>query len=119
MFRAELRHVSPNDYASWDTFAAAPHPEPWDEFGWFVLEIGVAGEPETTSFQVLASTPAAVARAKGGAPHRRVLVVDSFEPAALAASLKERVGGVIAPTWDGVVEELRRWMYWEYEQRWS
>ena len=31
MLSAELRHISPNDYDNWEAFAAAKHPEPWDE----------------------------------------------------------------------------------------
>jgi hypothetical protein len=119
MLRATLLQISPNDYQSWEAFAAAEHPEPWDEFGWFVLDIGVDGQEGTTLFQVLVATPAAVSRAKGNDKHRRILVVDSFEPEALAAALKDHVSSLRADTWDEVVEQLRRNMYWEYEQRWS
>lgn len=119
MIRAELRHISPNDYDSWEAFAAAEHPEPWDEFGWFVLSIGVEGLEGSDQFQVLVATPAAVARAKGHDKHRRVLVVESFEPEALAAALRSHVSSLVAPTWDSIVERLRCNMYWEYERQWS
>src|SRR5262249_44851267 len=65
MLRPELRHISPNDYDGWEAFAAAEHPEPWDEFAWFVLDIGLEGQEGTDLFQVLVATPAAVSRAKG------------------------------------------------------
>jgi hypothetical protein len=119
MLRAELRHISPNAYDNWDAFAAAEHPEPWDEFGWFVLDIGVEGREGTTLFQVLVATAAAVARAKGTDKHRRVLVVESFEPQTLAAALRDHVSSLVAHTWDEIVEQLRCNMYWEYEKRWS
>jgi Immunity protein 8 len=117
--RAELRHISPNEFPDWQSFASAAHPEPWDEFGWFVLDIGVEGQEGTTLFEALVATPAAVPRAKSNDKQRRVLVVDSFEPEALAAALKGHVSAVNAHTWDDVVEQLRRNMYWEYEKRWS
>jgi hypothetical protein len=119
MLRAELRQIRPNAYESWEAFAASAHPEPWDQFSWFVLDIGVEGQEGTTLFQALVATPAAVSRAKGDDRHRRLLVVDSFEPQALAATLREYVSSVEAHTWDDVVERLRRNMYWEYEKRWS
>src|SRR5438067_13882698 len=100
MMRAELRHISPNDYASWEAFAAAEHSEPWDEFGWFVLDIGLPGQVGTTSFQVLVTTRAAVAHAQGNDRNRRFLVVESFEPAALEAALREHVASDAAHTWD-------------------
>jgi hypothetical protein len=115
----ELQHISPNDYASWEAFAAAEHPEPWDEFAWFVLSIGLEGQEGSTLFQVLVTTPAAVARAKGNDKQRRFLVVESFEPELLAKSLREYVSSVACHTWDEIVERLRAHMYWEYEKRWS
>jgi hypothetical protein len=32
MHRAELRHISPNDYDGGESYAKVEHPEPWDEF---------------------------------------------------------------------------------------
>ncbi len=80
MLQPELRGIRPNDYSGWEHFAAAEHPEPWDEFAWFQLDIGLEGEEGTACFQVLVTTPAAVSRAKGDDKHRRFLVVDSFDP---------------------------------------
>ena len=119
MLRAELREISPNDYFGWEAFASSDRPEPWDDFGWFVLSIGVEGQEGSYLFQVLVATPAAVTRARKDDGHRRVLVVDSFAPDDLAAALKEHVSSITAPTWDGIVEQLQRTMYWEYEKRWS
>jgi hypothetical protein len=119
MLHPVLRHISPNDYDSWEAFCAAEHPEPWDEYAWFVLDIGLEDQPGTDLFQVLVATPKAVSRAKGKGRHRRVLVVESFEPAALDAALRSHVASVVAHTWDEIVERLRRNMYWEYEKTWS
>jgi hypothetical protein len=119
MLQAELQDIRPNDYDSWEAFAAAPHPEPWDEFAWFVLGIGPKGQEGSDLFQVLVTTPAAVSRAKGHDKHRRFLVVESFEPELLARSLREYVSSATSPTWDRIVERLRVHMYWEYEKRWS
>jgi hypothetical protein len=113
--RAELRHIDPNDYPGWDTFAAAEIPEPWDHSGWFMLEIGPEGDVGTEMFQVLVSTGAAVSRAKRGRRDFRVLIVDLFEPEIIAARLREHVAFITANSWDGLVEQLRRTMYWEYE----
>jgi hypothetical protein len=119
MLRAELRGISPNDYPSWEAFVAAEPPEPWDAFGWFVLDVGVEGERGSTFFQALVATPAAVTRARGNARHRRVLVVESLEPQALETALRDHVASASAHTWDDIVAKLRRTMYWEYEPRWS
>jgi hypothetical protein len=119
MLRAELRHIRPNDYVSWDAFAFSQRSEPWNDFGWFELDIGLEGHQGTTVFQVLVATPAAVSRAKGKAKHRRVLVVNTFEPEGVANALKQHVSSIAAHTWDEIVEELRRTMYWEYETNYS
>ena len=119
MIRAELRHISPNDYQNWEEFAAVEHPQPWDEFGWFILDIGAEGEAGTTLFQALVTTPAAKGRAKENERDRRMLVVPSFEPEDLARELREYVGSVTGSSWSDVVEQLRCTMYWEYERRFS
>src|SRR2546421_396308 len=117
--RAELRGISPNDYANWEAFASAERPEPWDDFSWFVLDIAPEGDKGSTSFQVLVTTPAAVSRATGDSKHRRFLVVDFFEPDAVAKALQEHISAITGNTWDEIIEKLRRSMYWEYEDKWS
>jgi len=119
MLRPELRRIIPNDYDGWEAFAAAERPEPWDEFAWFVLDIGLEGQEGSNLFQVLVATPAAVSRAKGNDKHRRVLIVESFEPQAIETALRDHVASLAAHTWDEIVERLRCNMYWEYEKRWS
>jgi hypothetical protein len=115
MLRPELRYISPNDYHNWEAFCTAEHAEPWDEFAWFHLDIGLEGEEGTTSFQVLVATPAAVSRAKGNDKHRRLLVVESFEPRVLETALRTHVSSLTAHTWDEIVKRLQCNMYWEYE----
>jgi hypothetical protein len=41
MLHPVLRSIHPNDYFGWKHFAEAEHPEPWDEFAWFQLDIGI------------------------------------------------------------------------------
>jgi len=54
MLRPELCAIHPNDHDGWAAFATAGHSEPWDEFAWFVLDVGLAGRIGTIAFQVLA-----------------------------------------------------------------
>ena len=115
MLKPELCQIQPNHYTSWDDFAAAEHPEPWDEFAWFELDIGVEGQVGTTLFQALVATHTAVSRAREKYKNRRVLVVESFEPQMLEAELRKHVESCAAHTWDVIVERLRCNMYWEYE----
>jgi hypothetical protein len=119
MLRPELRHISPNDYSDWQAFSEADHREPWDEFGSFVLDIGLEGEKGTTLFQVVVATPAAVQRAKQYNHRSRVLVVESFQPDQLEFALRQHVSAQAALTWEQIVERLRRHMYWEHEREWS
>ena len=113
--RAELRAIDPNDHLGWDAFVAAERPEPWDDFGWFTLSIGPEGDPGTSYFQVLVSTPAAVSRAKGELGRFQGLIVDSFEPGVVETTLREYVSSLQGLTWQDLVEQLRRTMHWEYE----
>ena len=119
--RAELRDVSPNDYPGWEAFASSERPEPWDDFGWFELSIGPEGDKGCDLFQVLVTTPAAVSRAKLDCKRHhkefRCLLVETFEPDVIAKALRDHVSGLTALTWDGLVKQLRRSMYWEYEGR--
>lgn len=115
MLIPELCDISPNHFPSWEDFAAAEHPEPWDEFAWFELTIGVEGQVETTLFQALVATHTALSRVKEKYNNRRVLVVESFEPQILETELRKHVESCAAHTWDGIVERLRCEMYWEYE----
>jgi len=113
--RAELRAIEPNDFPGWDAFAAADRPTPWDDFGWFTLSIAPEGDPGSDLFQVLVATPAAISRAKGNSARFRGLVVDSFEPSIIAETLRDHIASLQAHTWDGMVDQLRCTMHWEFE----
>jgi hypothetical protein len=113
--RAELRHISPNDFLDWECFAAAERAEPWDDFGWFSLSIGLERDPGTEIFQVLVATPAAVSRAMGKCSRFRGIIVESFEAEIIAGALREHVSAVTGGAWPAIVEQLRQFMFWEYE----
>jgi len=113
--RAVVRGIDPNDYPGWDRFVSAVIPEPWDHFGWFTVVIGTEGGSGGDLFQVLVTTPAAVSRSRRGTCDFRVLVVDSFEPEVIARAIRDYVASVTGNTWDELVTQLQRVMYWEYE----
>jgi len=117
MYRAKLVSIRPCAYDRWETFASSVRLEPWDDFAYFDLDIGLEGHEGTNSFSVLVATPAAVTRAKGDNKHYRILVVDWFEPEAIAAALNEHVSSIVAHTWDEILRQLQRTMYYEYEKR--
>jgi hypothetical protein len=116
--RAEMKWISPNDFINWESFVSSDRREQevWDDFGWFSLDIGSEGEDGTETFQVLVSTPAAVSRAKGDRKRFRGIIVDEFKPDIIRKSLTDYVSSVVGISWSEVVEQLRRWMYWEYEE---
>jgi hypothetical protein len=117
--RAELRHISPNDFPDWECFKSAKRSEPWDDFGWFSLNIGPEGDPGTEIFQVLVATPAAVSRAKVDRGEFRGIIVESFEAEIIANALREHVSAVTGGDWHAIVEKLRQCMLWEYEGMWG
>jgi len=113
--RAELRAIEPNDFPGWDAFTSADRPTSWDDFGWFTLSVAPEGDPGSDLFQVLVATPAAVSRAMGNSECFRGLVVNTFEPSVIAQTLRDQVASLRALTWQGLVDQLRNTMYWEYE----
>jgi hypothetical protein len=113
--RAELRDISPNDFPDWQCFAAAERPDRWDDFGWFTVAIGHEKDVGSEFFQVLVATPAAVSRAKGNRGRFRGIIVESFEAEVIASALRVRISAVTGGAWPAIVEQLRQFMYWEYE----
>ena len=113
--RGELRDISPNDFPDWQCFASVERPEPWDDFGWFSLNIGPEGDPGTEIFQVLVATPAAVSRAKGNRGRFQGIIVESFEPEIIVNTLHEFVSSVTGNNWSEIVDQFRRAMFWENE----
>jgi hypothetical protein len=114
--KAELRCIEHNDFfPGWESFAAAPSTEPWDDYGWFTLTIGPEGDPGTNYFQVLVSTPAAAGRARDKDRYFRGILVDTFEPAVIEQTLRTYVESLHGVDWQDLVDQLRRVMLWEYE----
>ena len=106
MLPLEIQYIGLHDYDDWNAFARAGHPCPWDEYAWFALDIGIEGKEAADLFYVLVSTPAAVSRAIENAPQRRFFIVESFEPEALAASLRNHVASINVHTWEEAVKRV-------------
>ena len=113
--RAELRAITPNDFADWNAFVASDRPDPWDDFGWFTLSISGDGMEGADLFQVVVSTPRAVSRAKGNGGRFRGVIVDSFDPDTIARTLRDQVSSINGLAWSDIVDQLQQSMFWEYE----
>jgi hypothetical protein len=115
--RAQIKYISPNDYPDWEAFASSERPEPWDDYGWFSLDIGddESSGGGTETFQVLVATPAAVRRAKANRGGFRGIIVDVFEPEAVEKALREHVSAITGRSWEEICDKLRRIMLWECE----
>ena len=113
--RAELRYIEPNnDNLSWDDFVATGVPEPWDFSGQFTLSIGSVGSRGADLFVVVIATHAGACRLKGHGTPFKGLIVESFEPEIIAKFLHEYVSSIESPTWQGIVEQLKPNMDWEF-----
>lgn len=113
--RAVLKGISPNDFLSWEEFRRYSSPDPWDDFGWFTLDVGADDEDGTNLFQVLVSTPAVVSRAIGDAGEFQGILVDRFDADEIQRVLRDRIASIRCHTWNDIVEELRTFSLWEYE----
>lgn len=122
MLQPILQEITPNDFDSWQEFVdAQSNLRPTDRgaaYAWFLLTVGVEGFEGTTLFQVLISTPDAVARATGENPERRVLVVETFEPAEILRRIRTLLASAQGENWNEMVEQLQASMYWEHERQW-
>lgn len=109
--QAEVRGIEANDLPDWPRWSPSG---PADEFQWFTVAVGPPGEPGADMFQVPVATPLGLRerRRKGKFVG---LVVDRLEPEAVERAISDFVAGSRAPTWQGVVEQLRSRMVWEYE----
>jgi Immunity protein 8 len=110
----EIRCLQSNNHIDWEDFFQYNSPDPYDDYGWFHLTIGVLGETGGNNFQVCVATPRAVARIKqeGFIP---VILVDQFDAATVEQAIRERVTSIRAYSWDQLVDQLRAFMRWEYE----
>ena len=108
---AEIRNIEANDIPSWPDWSP---PDPLCELQWFTVSIGPHGDPGCDYFQVAVATPFGLKerRQKGKFAG---LMVERFEPKLVEAAIFDFVDQARAPTWQGIVELLRKRMLWEYE----
>ena len=112
--KAEIHHLESNDHVDWNDFVRYQSPDPYDDFGWFHVTIGVSGVTGGNDFQVCVATPRAVGRIKRGGFVPSILV-DQFDAATVEKSIRDRVDSVSGHSWEQLVDQLREFMHWEYE----
>lgn len=119
MIQAAVQSICPNDFDGWAEFELYDSPDPYDDFSWFTLTIGLAGglmgEEAGNNFQVCVSTPRAVSRAKKIGNHVPGILVDQFDAKSVEFAIRKRVSTIEAHSWMQIVEQLRQFMIWEYE----
>jgi hypothetical protein len=113
--RAELRWLTTNDFPSWEEFAAAEHPDPFDCSGWFSCGVGGDSEPGEEIFQFVCATPGAVSRVQQERRHLRLLVVAEFTREAIEGMLREHISKITGYSRSDLSIQLRKTMYSEYE----
>jgi hypothetical protein len=112
--QAEVHSLESNDHCDWATFAKHKVPDPYDDYGWFQVTVGTAGIHGDNDFQVCVATPRAVSRLRQAGMEPGILV-DNFDAATVRKAIVDRVSSVSADTWEQIVDELRKFMHWEYE----
>ena len=115
MICAEVLYLESNEYPDWEAFAGYESADPYDDFGWFHVRIGASDGGGGNDFQVCVSTPRAIGRSRrsGGVPG---VIVDRFDAATIHEAICERVSSVEGRDWEEIVEQLRKFMRWEYER---
>jgi hypothetical protein len=110
--RAAVRGIEANDIPEWPLWSPS---SPSEECQWFTVSVGSAGTPGADLFQVAVATPAGLQERRD---KRRFvgLVVDRFELRLVAEAIRAFVAASEALSWEGVVEQLRARMRWEYER---
>ena len=114
VIQAEVQHICPNDFDGWSAFEKYESPDLYDDFSWFTLTIGTTDIEGTNNFQVCISTARAVSRAKLDGSIAGI-IVDRFDAETVGDAIHERVNSIKAHTWSQIVDELRKFMLWEYE----
>ena len=111
---AEIHHLESNDHVDWNDFVQHQSQDPYDDYGWFHVTIGVSGETGGNDFQVCVATPRAVGRIRrtGFLPG---ILVDQFDSHSVEKAIRDRVHSVHGNSWEQIVDQLREFMHWEYE----
>ncbi len=114
MVTLEIHNLQSNDYADWDDFVSYQSLDPYDDFGWFHLTIGIEGQVGGNDFQVCVATPKSIGRVQrsGSTPG---IIVDQFDATSVRSAIIDRIESIKAYSWDQVVDQLRLFMHWEYE----
>ena len=113
--RAELQGIDPNDFLGWDEFTQYEAADPYDDFAWFTLTIGVDGQDGGSNFQIVVATPKAVSRVRARQRSFSGIVIDRFDPEAVECAIREHVSSVSGQSWHQIIDQLRETMLWEYE----
>ncbi len=113
MLKAKVYSIRSNDHTI-DFFRYEPI-DPWDDFAWFSVDVGTTDMNGQDAFQCLVTTTRARHRAIAGSTDSRCVVVDPFSPQLIVDTLTDRINGIEGIEWCNVVDQLRRFMHWEYE----
>ena len=114
MLNAQLYYIAPND-RSMDDFMCYEPVDPWDDFEWFSIDVGTPGMGGQDCFQCLVTTTRARHRAIAGSKDSRCVVIDPYEPQTIIDTLTNKINSVEGLEWCNIVDELRKFMRWEYE----
>ncbi len=83
------------------------------------LIIGPEHGPGEELFDVTVCSAAAYLKkmnVKGYAWSHAILAVDQFEPGLITRALKELVGSVEGSEWNALVQQLRKFLRWEFDE---
>ena len=114
VIQPKVQHICPNDFDGWSAFERYDSADPYDDFSWFTLTIGLAGEEAGNNFQVCVATPRAVSRVRLTG-HMPGILVNRFDADTVGRAIRDRVSSIQAHAWFQVVDQLREFMHWEYE----
>lgn len=112
--QAEIKEMCPNDHLGWSEFAQYDSLDPYDDFGWFHVTVGVTGEEGGHDFQVCVATPRSVGRVKPSGSNPGILV-DRFDAESVSRAIRNKVASITGTTWEQIIDQLRTFMLWEYE----
>ncbi|TWU14591.1 hypothetical protein CA54_34600 [Symmachiella macrocystis] len=113
----EVQQIDLNGFLDWEEFSLYKSPDPYDDFAWFTLTIGVKGEKEKggNNFQVLVATPKAISRIKSQHGEVPGIIVNHFDPDTVNDEIRRVVSSLQGHSWEQFVDQLCQIMHWEYE----